>query len=169
MSCPLLRADTARPDRPQTPTQTTTVTDIHADQSYGRATGADIALGSSLGLNITMTLRGKKATGLSPFLTSFISTGLNHYVSHCLSYSIRYLFNNKSSSSQCFVALSGPVCFSLGPEQRAPDKNVGLCLSFRLVGTGKIPVLSSGPWGWRVLDKHALFLRKDDCVPGWAC
>lgn len=79
---PLLHRHPHRPLLSQTSTQTTVATDIHTDQCYDRATGADIALGSSLGLNITMTLGGKKATGLSPLLTSFLST---EYESLCLS------------------------------------------------------------------------------------
>lgn len=107
--------------------QTTAATDTHTDQSYSRATGADIALGSSSGLNIIITLGRKKAAALSPLLTAFISIG---HESLCLSLS--FIFNqvfahhNESSCPQCFVIPGGPVFPHPGPGQRIPDQHVGL-------------------------------------------
>lgn len=64
--------------------------DVNTDPSYGRTIDSDMALGSGMGLDITLALGGKQASHISLFLATFTSPILPLSTTHesfCFSFS----------------------------------------------------------------------------------
>lgn len=100
--------------------------DISTDHSYGRATGADMALGRSTGLDITKAPDDKQAIYLPDLLlTAFTSLDLSLSTEDepfCLSFCL-----SLSSVPHPIFAPGRPVLSPHGPGWRAQGWHVDLC------------------------------------------
>lgn len=96
------------------PSVVTGVMDFYTHSSGSRATGPDVARGSSSGLDITMATGSERATHLSLLLTAFTSSDLPLSTGHqpfCLALSLPYPTIYLFTIQACdFSSLPGAIC-----------------------------------------------------------